>query len=195
MAFTSREPATGNAAVIAWRHPKPQGAQGRCIGRTDLPVDRRKAKRLAHRIRRQARLHGWPRCVHTSPLKRCADVGRCLRRWGWRHVVDARLLEVDFGRWDGLPWSAIAHAEVNAWCDDFAQHAPGGGEPLVDVLQRARAWSPRADEPGQPPLPALIVAHAGWMLARRWALTQANAPRFAAQWPAAPGHGQRWFLP
>ena len=24
--------------VIAWRHPRPVGAEGRCIGRTDLPV-------------------------------------------------------------------------------------------------------------------------------------------------------------
>jgi alpha-ribazole phosphatase len=176
-------------AVIAWRHPKPQGAQGRCIGHTDLAVDRRKAKRLAHRIRAQARRHGWPRCIHTSPLQRCRDVGRWLRAWGWRHVVDVRLLEVDFGRWDGLPWSAIARADVDAWCDDFAHHAPGGGEPLVEVLQRAKDWSAASGRAH-----ALVVAHAGWMLARRWSHTHAQPPLHAGQWPQAPAYGQRWHM-
>ena len=41
--------------LSVWRHPQPVGAAGRCIGHTDLPVDARKAKRLAHRIRQAAR--------------------------------------------------------------------------------------------------------------------------------------------
>lgn len=176
--------------VWAWRHPVPRGAQGRCIGQTDLPVDRRKAKRLAHRIRAQARRAGWPRCIHTSPLRRCRDVGRCLRAWGWHHVVDARLSELDFGRWEGRPWSAIARDEVDAWCADFAQHAPGGGEPLVHMLARARAWSP-----GHNGRPALVVAHAGWMLARQWSHAHAQPPSGPGQWPQAPQHGCCWALP
>ena len=62
----------------AWRHPRPDGVAGRCIGHTDVPVDRRRAKRLAHRIRCAARREGWPKGVWTSPLRRCADVGRWL---------------------------------------------------------------------------------------------------------------------
>jgi len=187
--------------ILAWRHPCPQGFQGRCIGRTDLPIDRRKAKRLAHRIRQAARRHGWPRVVHTSPLRRCADVGRWLRRWGWRHHVDAALLEMDFGRWDGLPWSAIAHAEVDAWVADFAGHAPGGGESLQVMLDRVTRWprtgmgAPAAeDASGVTPAPMLVIAHAGWMLARQWQLTHNAPPANAAEWPRAPSHGQAWTL-
>ena len=33
--------------VWLWRHPRPTGHEGRCIGRTDVPVDPRKARRLA----------------------------------------------------------------------------------------------------------------------------------------------------
>ena len=96
--------------LIAWRHPRPIGAEGRCIGRTNLSVDRRKVKRLAHRIRQAARQQGWPRVVHSSSLQRCAAVGRQLRRWGWQHHINDSLLEMDFGTWDGQAWDHIAHA-------------------------------------------------------------------------------------
>lgn len=172
----------------AWRHPRPVGVAGRCIGRTDVPVDPRRAKRLARRIQAAARRHGLPRVVCSSPLRRCADVARWLRRWGWVWHRDAALLEMDFGRWDGLPWSQIGATPVDAWCADFAQHAPGGGEALATLLVRAAAWTPPAGA-----APAVVVAHAGWMLARRWAASGGGAPQ-AAEWPAAPAYGACWVL-
>jgi alpha-ribazole phosphatase len=174
----------------AWRHPRPHGVAGRCMGRTDVPVDARRAKRLARRIQRAARQHGLPRVVCSSPLQRCADVARWLRRWGWVWHRDPALLEMDFGRWDGQPWPQIGRAEVDAWCADFAQHAPGGGEALAAMLARAAAWTPPA---GAAPT-VVLVAHAGWMLARRWAASGAAAPTQAADWPAAPPYGACWTL-
>src|SRR5665811_1913787 len=117
--------------VRAWRHPRAIGADGRCIGITDLPVDPRKARRLAYRIRQSARRHGLPRVVATSPLRRTADVGRWLRRWGWRHEQHEALSEMDFGRWDGLPWPGVPRDEIDAWCADFLRYRPGGGEALA----------------------------------------------------------------
>ncbi|MDX9844050.1 MAG: histidine phosphatase family protein [Aquabacterium sp.] len=195
--------------VIAWRHPRPIGAEGRCIGRTDLAVDRRKAKRLAHRIRQAARQHGWPRIVYSSSLQRCAAVGRQLRRWGWRHHIDDSLLEMDFGAWDGLSWLHIAQAQVDAWCQDFAHHAPGGGESLHTMLQRVaaslRSLSAQATVPPDPPglahplgrsspSPLLIVAHAGWMVSARWVAKHPQAPALPSQWPASPRYGERCTL-
>ena len=195
--------------VVAWRHPRPIGAEGRCIGRTNLPVDRRKAKRLAHRIRRAARLHGWPRVVRTSSLQRCAAVGRQLRHWGWRHHIDDSLIEMDFGAWEGLRWEQIAHAEVEVWCQDFAHHAPGGGESLHAMLQRVSGSLTRlscwAEGPASAPLadlrsaeprvssastPVLIIAHAGWILSARWVAGHTAAPAHAGEWPSAPRYGE-----
>lgn len=166
-----------------WRHPRPRGAVGRCIGgRSELAVDRRKAKRLARRIQRAARRHGLPRAVVTSPLARCAAVGRWLRRWGWRHRVDAALRELDFGAWDGQRWDALPRAAIDAWCADFLRHAPGGGERLEDFLARVRGWAPRDGE-------RVAVVHAGWLCAQDWlAQRRADAPT-AASWPAAPHYG------
>lgn len=182
MSFGAVHPAP---LMHAWRHPAPKGAAGRCIGaRTDLPVDRRKAKRLAHRIRAIARREGLPRVVATSPLARCCDVGRWLRRFGFRHVVDARLSELDFGRWDGRCWEAIDAAEIAAWSADLVGHAPGGGESVRALLSRVQAVHARAPA-------ALLVTHGGWLSAAVWlALGDAHAPT-AATWPKAPGYGRR----
>lgn len=170
-----------------WRHPRAVGAHGRCIGRTDLRVDPRRAKRLAHRVRHCARRQGLPRCVVTSPLQRTAAAGRWLRRWGWRHHIDAALLEMDFGAWDGRQWEHIARSEIDAWCGDFLHHRPGQGESLAQMLQRVAAWSA---PPG-----SCVIGHAGWMLARRWLASGQAPPLKAADWPAAPPHGVCWPLP
>lgn len=174
-------------SIHAWRHPRPRGAEGHCIGRTDLAVDRRKARRLARRIHTAACREGLPRVVFTSPLRRCAEVGRCLRRLGWRHCIDPALAEADFGRWDGRRWADIARADIDRWCADFASHAPGGGEPLRTFMQRAGAWQPGGTA-------AVVVAHAGWMLTRQWLQARSASPPLAADWPAPPTYGERWLL-
>ena len=166
------------ADLWVWRHPRARGAAGRCIGRTNLRVDPRKARRLAGRIRAAARRHGLPREIWTSPLRRAAAVGRVLRAWGWTHRVDARLTELDFGAWDGRPWHAIAAADVARWEADFVHHAPGGGESqaalwgrIEDFLADRRAGA----------APLLIVTHAGWIAT----LLAGGACADAARWPAA----------
>jgi alpha-ribazole phosphatase len=165
-------------AVTIWRHPKPLGAGGRCIGgRTDLPVDPRKAKRLAHRIRAHARRHGLPREVVTSPLQRAAAVGRWLKRWGFGWTMDRALTEMDFGAWDGRSWSDIPPVEFERWMADFGGFDFDGGESLRQLLARAAAW--------QPPC-ALAVGHAGWITAWRWRGTEPTP----ASWPPPIRYGQ-----
>ena len=172
----------GAPQVLAWRHPRARGAAGRCIGQTDLPVDPRKAKRLAHRIRAVARREDLPRVVTVSDLRRARDVGRWLARWGWQVHVDARLNELHFGAWDGLPWSAIAWSDVQAWQDDLLNHAPGGGESLAALAARVRSF---LAEPA--PAVQLVVLHGGWLNA--WLHVPAGATALAAtDWPPAPKH-------
>jgi alpha-ribazole phosphatase len=169
-----------------WRHPKPAGAAGRCIGgRTDLPVDPRKAKRLAHRIRAHARRHGLPQDVVTSPLLRAATVGRWLKRWGFVWRVDAALAEMDFGAWDGKPWSHIPPAEFERWMADFCGYGFDGGESLNELLVRATSW--------QPPC-ALAVGHGGWINARCWQVGQGGSPT-PASWPRPPAYGRPTSAP
>lgn len=172
--------------IVVWRHPRPQDAQGRCIGHTDLPVDRRRAKRLAHRIRAYARRERCARLVWTSPLERGRAVGRWLRAFGFEHRIADELAELRFGAWDGKHWSEIAAAEFAAWQDDFLHHAPGGdGESLAQLLERVQRFG--AICKGS----ALVVGHAGWINAWRWLqLRPQQAPR-ARDWPLPVRYGER----
>lgn len=167
----------------AWRHPRADGAEGRCIGRTDLATDPRRAKRVAHHIRAFARTNGLPHIVVTSPLARSVAVACWLARWGWQHRVDAALSELDFGAWDGQPWCDVPQRAVDAWCADFEHHAPGGGESLAQLLQRVRAFDPGAAR--------IVVTHGGWLSAALWLRRgDAEAPS-SDRWPAPPRHGER----
>ena len=172
------------AGLSVWRHARPSGVEGRCIGRTDVQVDRRKSKRLAHRIRAWARRHGAARVVITSQLQRGADVGRWLARWGWQHRLDARLLELDFGDWDGCDWAAVPLAQIDAWCADFAHHRAGGSEPVVALLARCAAFIEDSPE-------ACVVGHAGWISAALWLERSGRALPEAATWPRSLAYGAR----
>ena len=171
--------------ISVWRHPKPRDVAGRCIGHTDVRIDPRKAKNLAHRIRTWARHQGAPRVVITSSLQRGVDVGQCLAGWGWKHRVDTRLNEVDFGEWDGRRWDQIGAQAVDAWCLDFAHHAPGGGESVSALLQRCRQFIDEWSTTG-----AVVVGHAGWISAARWLQGVADEVPTAALWPRAIGYGE-----
>jgi alpha-ribazole phosphatase len=178
------------AELWCWRHPRATNAAGRCIGRTDLPVDPRKAKRLAHHIRAAARRHGLPRVLWVSTLQRSAGVGPWLRRWGWQVHADARLCELDFGAWDGRPWADIAWAEVEAWQADLLHHAPGGGESLAALARRVASFT--AEVPAGNTA-VQLVTHGGWINALCHLPPGAVALQ-AADWPAPPKHGSltRW---
>ena len=175
-------------SLHVWRHPKPIGAVGLCIGRTDLPVDRRKAKRLAHRIRAYARRHGHERCVVTSRLRRSAAVGRVLAAWGWQHAVDPRLDELDFGAWEGRPWAEIAVGEIDDWVRDFPACRLGGGESVSALIERCHpVIAPRERVSTH----RIVVGHAGWISAALWLHLKGSETPQASSWPAAVGYGRR----
>ena len=118
--------------------------------------------------------------VWTSPLRRGADVGCWLARWGWRHHVDARLSELDFGDWDGRPWDAIGEPQLTAWTASFAEHAAGGGESVAQLMARCRTFIDERRHLG-----GCIVGHAGWINAALRVRDGLPAPSAAAEWPTA----------
>jgi len=96
---------------------------------------------------------------------------------------------MDFGSWDGEPWSHIGAAEFAAWEADFAGHAPGGGESLAALRERVRAFiahdaagaESTAVARGPKAAARLLVAHAGWINALTFVNTELPE---ASHWPA-----------
>jgi alpha-ribazole phosphatase len=92
----------------------------------------------------------------TSPLRRCADLAAAVCP---DPRPDDRLLELDFGHWEGRRWDDIDRAELDRWAEDPERCAPPGGETWETVRERCRDLLDelRLHDRG----PVLAVTHAG----------------------------------
>ena len=147
--------------LIFVRHTRPAVAENVCYGMTDLelaPTFDDEAARVVGALPPTERLV-------TSPLGRCR---RLAERIGIAQsltpVIDARLREMDFGAWEGIPWSVIPRAELDAWAADFLHARPHGGESVHMLYERAR--SAIADYRATR-LCHIVVTHAGVIKAVR----------------------------
>lgn len=121
------------------RHAQPLVAPGICYGRLDLAADAAATADCARRLALE--LPAGIR-VSASPLQRCAQLAQALQalRPDLVYRTDARLQEMDFGRWEGRAWQDIAPAELAAWTDDFAHYPAGGtGESVTAFMARVGA--------------------------------------------------------
>jgi probable phosphoglycerate mutase len=108
---------------------------GVLLGRLDPPLNdagREQATAVAARVSRLE-----PVRVMTSPLVRAVETAEivasaCARR---EIEVDARLIEVDYGEYDGLPLGELPEDLVWKWRNE-ADFAPPGGESLASVGKR-----------------------------------------------------------
>jgi alpha-ribazole phosphatase len=102
------------------------------------------------------RLPKFTRIV-TSPLRRAAELAKALGSLTGIPVrTEARLQEMDFGRWEGQLWSDIPREELDIWADDLLAARPHGGESvqmMVDRVGTALADHGQAD--------TLFVTHMG----------------------------------
>lgn len=78
-------------------------------------------------------------------------------------AYDARLREMDFGKWEGLKWEEIREQypeEFAIWTQDREQN-PHGGERVSDIAQRVSAFMDELREQYQDEEQILIFAHGG----------------------------------
>ena len=115
-------------------------AENRICGRSDVPLSeagRRQAKRLAERLKPISF-----DTLYSSPLKRAIDTARFIsERIGLEPVLDDRLVELDYGQWEGKTLEEIRKNDpetLRAWEADPGRVAPPGGESGLEVQQRDR---------------------------------------------------------
>jgi len=162
------------------RHAPVLAEPGLCYGATDLAAETEATRSAAQRI---APLLPADIVLCSSPLRRCAELAEAIAELRPELVVhrDPRLAEMNFGAWEGRPWSAIARAEFDAWTSDFADACAGGcGESVRVFMQRVAAahaqWQAAGGE-------ALWVTHAGVIRAVHLLAQGIDCPQSAAQWP------------
>ena len=73
--------------------------------------------------------------VFCSPSQRCRQLTAALNL-PFNVVSEPRLQEINFGSWDGKPWTSIAKAEIDAWLADPLHFCGHGGESFHDLITR-----------------------------------------------------------
>ncbi|MEM1007707.1 MAG: histidine phosphatase family protein [Myxococcota bacterium] len=133
---------------------------GRCYGQLDLSPPMPLAE-VVQAMRIQ--LDAPPQQILSSPLQRChLPAQQLAKHYNIPLSVDTRLMEVSYGRWEGLLWSEIEQQEpdaLQAWMSNWQQEAPPEGESLLHFFQRVEQWWKEWQT--QAPQNSLLVAHAG----------------------------------
>lgn len=173
------------------RHAQPLVAPGLCYGAMDVSADT-----AATQIAAQALAMELPRntLVISSTLQRCEQLVQCLRGLRADLLVksDPRLVEMNFGTWEGRPWDAIPPHELQAWTDAFETWRCGGGECVQDVMHRiGAAWDEAQAHRQATGQPMAWITHAGVIRAASLITRGTRRVTQAAQWPQdAPAFGQ-----
>lgn len=131
-------------------------ARGVLLGRADPPLDERGALEAAALGAALASgRFGEIAAVVSSPLLRTRQTAEAI---GLPVTVDERLIELDYGEFEGVPLTSIDAETWQRWRSDV-HFAPPDGESLAALGQRVRAacvdWAERPLGPGA----VVLVSH------------------------------------
>ena len=96
------------------------------------------------------------RVVYCSPLQRCIQLAEIISPV---YTTDKRLMEVNFGDWEGTEWAQIPDNQLTPWMKDFVVASPPNGESLKQLYQRVCEFL--VDLLAQGHSQVVIVTHAG----------------------------------
>ncbi|MFZ2170218.1 MAG: alpha-ribazole phosphatase [Methylococcaceae bacterium] len=157
------------------RHTKTATGPGLCYGQSNVeladsfPEEARQLQQKLPELKSNT-------LVFSSPLPRCKQLAESFSS---AVTTDARLLELDFGDWEGLRFDAIEAATLQQWTNNFVHTAPPNGESFIDLYKRAGCfWQDLLNREAEQ---ALIITHAGViraLLAHILTLPPANAFQF-----------------
>lgn len=165
--------------VALLRHLPTALPAGLCYGRLDVPPGPADPAPLLRALR------GFrPAVLVSSPARRCLALARRLGP----ATVDSRLLELDFGAWEGRPWDGVPRAALDRWAADPWGFAPPGGESGAALVARVTDF--HAELRGKRPGTCLVVAHGGPLKVLADLLRGRPVDLLA---PAQPMGSLRWF--
>jgi alpha-ribazole phosphatase len=173
------------------RHAQPLIEAGICYGATDVAAD---AQATLQAARTLAQLLPAGLAMLSSPLQRCERLSQsiCRLRPDLTYKTDPRLMEMDFGAWEGQRWDAIAPAELQSWTDAFDTWRCGGAESVNQMMARVSAlWdASRASRQN-----TVWITHAGVIRAANLVASGTRRIYRADQWPVAgPAFGSHQVL-
>jgi alpha-ribazole phosphatase len=137
------------------RHTKTATEQGLCYGKSNVALADSFPEE-AYQLQQKLPEFKQKSLVFSSPLTRCVQLAE---RFSSTVTTDARLLELDFGDWEGLRFDAIETSVLQQWTDNFVHGAPPNGETFTDLCRRAGFfWQDLLSRKVEQ---VLIITHAG----------------------------------
>ncbi len=118
--------------LIAIRHTEVSLPRGICYGVSDvLPAT--DFKNDALRVKNALKTIEADK-IYSSPLRRCSLLAM---ECGYESfMVDSRLLEMNFGKWELVSWHKIVDEDAEKWFADYLNVKCPGGESLRDMIIR-----------------------------------------------------------
>lgn len=135
------------------RHPQTTAPGGTCYGALDLEAA---PERLAADTARLAPAIPPDARFLCSPQRRARALAEALA--GRAVETDARLVEMDFGAWEGRLWTDLPRDEIDAWAADTGGYVPPGGESVEAMAARVLDWWAEVEEAETP---LVVVSHGG----------------------------------
>lgn len=142
--------------ILLIRHTTPEVAKGTCYGQLNLDVSSSyedEVLNIKHIIRSFN-----PDVVFTSPLLRCKKLAESLYLKHPIHI-DTRIMEMNFGEWEGKIWDNIPKKEINDWAGNFMNISPPGGERFSDLLTRSNAFFNEIEKSNSQSI--AVITHSG----------------------------------
>ena len=134
------------------RHTTPDVAKGMCYGMTDLSLAGSFAVEVSEILSGLTKI----KRVVSSPLQRCATLAK---RVAEHHEVEMDIVnglrEMDFGRWEMVPWDDIPREELDEWAANFLDARPHGGESVAQLRERVQSTLQAISDN------TLVVTHSG----------------------------------
>lgn len=152
------------------RHTRPDIPEGTCYGQSDVDVlpsfQEEKEKVIQN-------LEGINfDLVYSSPLQRCLKLARTIVSNPDEILIDERLMELHFGKWEKKPWSEIEQtAYAGKWFDNFINFPAPAGESYEILLKRVQDFIKDLQERDKCK-ECLIVCHKGVIIAFKAIINQ-----------------------
>lgn len=120
--------------LLLTRHPPVEIEPGTCYGHSDVPLASG-WEMWARDVAKLCKKLGEQVVCYSSPVSRCRIPASAL---GLDVIEDPRLMEMNFGQWEGLRWRDIPPAEFTAWQSDIVNRVLPGGESLGALNDRVK---------------------------------------------------------
>lgn len=115
------------------RHTQTASQKGLCYGQTDVEL----TDNFFDDVREILKKLPANPLVFSSPLSRCTRLAQLISE---EAIFDNRLLEINFGDWENVPFADIDAEKLQQWTDNFVTLAPPNGESFQQLYLRGESF-------------------------------------------------------